>query len=361
MDTLSLRAALFGLVALVSLCLAAPAFAGDEEDDDGDAQRPIVWGEEVKSDTNVLGDLMPGSKLRYKIKTQYASLETSDVQIELVWFDTAKQKDASQILFERSATPRLEQYSLKWIPAEYTLNVSYNCPTRRGDEETMCTERWLWKGGARRFKYIKTTSNNPIAESQDAIITLIRAGKMDRAAASIKATREKYGAERISGDALFVAYFEELVTRARGLADRGQGPKAAAAIEAFVAKPPITSSERCPDKAMLLVCLEDRPACGCNDPFGLLAATERNVANLERLGVLLNKEGKHALTLKLLRPALDHFSDRPRLVLTLADAAWGSGDKENGRDWYKRYIKLQGIEKKIPVVRSVQRAEDAPR
>jgi tetratricopeptide (TPR) repeat protein len=338
--------------ALLCLCCLIPSAAWAQ-----DEPAEIAWGESAKASEGSLGEVMAGSRLRYKIMAQGSGLEASDVKIELLWLDTIKQKDASQVIIERTSFARLEQYKLEWVPAEYTLNVSYNCPTRRGDSETLCTERWLWKGGARRFKYIKTTSNNPLASSQDEVIALIRAGKLDQAQGSIKALRERYGDERVSGDAFFVAYFEELVTRARGLAERGQGGKAAALIAAFIAAPPVTSTERCPDKGLLMVCLEGRPACGCNDPFGQLPATERSVAQLERAAGLLVKEGKHAQAVQLLRPALDHFPDRPRLLLALADAAWGAGDEEDARGWYKKYVKLQSINKAAPVVRAVQRAE----
>lgn len=344
---------------LPMMLLSAPLWAGEDADDGDDAERAIVWGDDVKKDDGVLGDLMPGSKLRYTIQTQLANLEASDVKITLFWLDTAKQQEASQVLIERTHSARMEEYSLKWVPAESMLYLSYNCPTRRGDSETICTERWLWKGGARRFKYTKTTTNNPLADSQDAVVQLIQSGKLDRATASIKAMREKYGEDRVAGDAFFVAYFDEMSARALAMADRGQGAKAVALIEGFIAKPPITSSERCPNKTSVLICMApDRPDCGCNDPFGLLPATDRYANRLERIGKLLNKEGKHAVTLRLLRPALTFFDDRPRYLLTLADAAWASDDKDKAREWYKAYMKLSVAAKQTPYVRAVQRAEE---
>ncbi|MEM1349542.1 MAG: hypothetical protein AAGI01_13345, partial [Myxococcota bacterium] len=320
--------------------------AGDEGDGASPLQQAppsiesVEWGTDADRVRDGRLGALWGKPITYQLRTQYATLESSHALMYVRWYDRYQREEKKQILLYDTKAARMQDYDITFERASLTVRVAYNCPTRRGDRDTICTEFWAWQKNSREFELVRETSTNPVANSIGAIEELIRDGKLNQAKRSIDLLRERYGNERIPHDLLFEAYFDEMAERISKHWERGQPDKGLSALKGFIAKPPITSAESCPDYEMVVICLKGKKECGCSDAFGLLSVEPKRARQYWDIARTLSKLEEYELSVFMLTPIVARDPEYTKLTLALADAHWELGSYDKAR---KLYIQVRRI------------------
>jgi len=327
--------------------------APDEDEDDGasllqptgPSVESVEWGTDAdRVKDGRLGDLW-GRPITYQLRTQYATLESSHVLMYVKWYDKYEREEKKQVLLYDTKPARMQDYVITFDRKQLTVRIAYTCPTRRGDRDTVCTEFWTWQKNSREFDLVRETSSNPVANSIGAIEELIRDGKLTKAKRSIDLLRERYGDERIPNDLLFEAYFDEMASRISGHWERGQPEKGLAVLKGFIASPPITSAESCPDYEMVVICLKGKKECGCSDAFGLLSVDEQRARQYWDIARTLNKLDEYDLTVFMLTPIVKRDPEYTKLSLALADAHWELENYDKARKLYVQVRRIRMAER----------------
>jgi hypothetical protein len=350
-----MREAIGVTFALALLAWAAPAGA-QEWGGEGDSVRAATLGEQW------------GNPIKYDLRTQFASLHSSYVRLELTWYDPYAKAEVSQVLFDDERASRLDQYEFKYDQKKLTLEVTYACPTEVKDNETRCVETWVWRKGSREFDLASTRSTNPVSEDRDEMFEMIREGKFDEVRASIAALQKKYGDDKVPWIPLYNAFVERLHRKIVKDMEERDYELAAARIEAFfVKKPPMAFPLRCPDHEKVLICVTDLAECGCTDPHVQLEATEEVAEMFADITRALYKNQDYALAVRLGERVSGKVPNHSGLRLVLADAYWELDKEEEAGAHYAAVRKIRWAEKTfIPkrvfdrFTREAKKSEDAP-
>ncbi len=320
-------------VALASLALSAPAIAQEWGGED-DSVRAKTLGEQW------------GNPIKYELRTQFASLHSSYARLELTWFDKYSSAEVTQVLFDDERAARLDQYELEYDRKKLTVRVKYPCPTTLKDNETRCTERWVWRKASREFDLAETTSTNPVSENKEEIFKMIRAGKFDAVRASIASIQKKYGDDKVPWIPLYTAFVERLHGKVvQDIEERDYELASARAKAFFVKTPPMEFPLRCPDHEKILICVGDLVECGCTDPHVQLEATVEVAEMFADITRALHENDDDALAIRLGERVSAKVPNHSGLRLVLADAYWASGDEKKAGDHYAAVRKIRWADK----------------
>ncbi len=328
-----MRKTLGMMCAVVALSWSATATAqewGGEDDDVRAATLGEQWGNPIK----------------YDLRTQFATLHSSYVRLELTWYDPSERAEVSQVLFDDERAARLDQYEFAYDKRKLTLEITYPCPTEVKDNETRCVEKWVWRKASREFDLTSTRSTNPVSEDRDEMFEMIRKGKFDEVRASIAALQKKYGDDKVPWIPLYNAFVERLHGKIVKDVEERDYELAAARIKAFfVKKPPMSFPLRCPDHEKVLICVEEIAECGCTDPHVQLEATEEVAEMFADITRALYKNHDYELAIKLGERVSAKVPNHSGLRLVLADAYWEIDKDDKAGEHYAAVRKIRWAEK----------------
>ncbi|MDM1553099.1 tetratricopeptide repeat protein [Chryseobacterium indologenes] len=71
-----------------------------------------------------------------------------------------------------------------------------------------------------------------------------------------------------------------------------------------------------------------------------------NIDDYNNIAVALSNKGNYKAAIELLKQIISKFPNRAVAYLNLADSYWNIGEKDNGKEYYKKYISLLKSQKK---------------
>ena len=285
-----------------------------------------------------------GRLLKVELRTRPSTITSSFVRVKVMWHNRAQKTDEEQVIIDDERASQFDRYSFSYDRPNTTIYVSYHCPKDRKDKATMCKEKWMYHKAKNQWVLKETTSSNPTTKKRGEILALIKANKQRKAVAGINALLKQD--PDTPTDVFFEAFFKNMHDRAWGAFKKKRYDEAFKIVEGFRAKPPVASTQSCPPKSDLYVCLKGNDSCGCSDAFGVLAATEKNAKRMEHIAKIWAKQSKWKRIIAVLAPMAEQMPDNPDLALYLADAYWEIDFKTKARVHYR-------------VVRAVRLAERA--
>ncbi len=301
------------------------------------AQSAPTWGGEQDSvKVFDLGRIIGAKQLQAELRTQMAGLESSFVRVRLLWVDQDSGQEREQVIVEEERAARFEQYTISIDKPTGLLLINYPCPTTRGDSETQCTQRFALYTSSKRFVDKGVESTNPVAKSRDALIEQIRKGDFKKAKEGVALLQKSSSAsgKKLDTDPFFVAAFEHAFEQAQRAYWAKDYPKAHSIIVDFLEKPPFVSSQRCPDKEQLSICLRGKWECGCSDDFGILPNTPKYAARLEYVAKIMHRAKDWQKLTLLMEPVAQRHPQQRDLRLYLADAYWALDRQDKARPHY---------------------------